>query len=124
MDINALAAERLTASKYTLRVAPARRRFVPAAFTLAMAVGVVPLVVPMALWMKAALSVLTVWALTNVGGVTESRGWTVPSERARLTLVGAAAVGLALWTRQPWWLAAAAAAWAMGTWLTRTTKAG
>lgn len=117
-DLDALAARRLHAPKYAVEVSAARRRYVLTAFALAMAPGVLPLVVPMGPWVRALLVALTVWALTNVGGVTESRAWAVPSERARLALVGAATLGLAAWTRQPLWLAAAAAAWAMSTWLT------
>jgi hypothetical protein len=65
------------------------------------------------------LSALTVWALTNVGGLTESRSWAAPSERARLALVGTGALALAAWTRQPLWLAVTALSWAMSTWLTQ-----
>ena len=123
-DLNALAAARLHAPKYTVTVSPPRRRFVLASFALAMIPGALPLGLPMPYWTKLALSVLSVWGLTNVGGVTEQRPWAVPSERARLALMGVAALTLAAWTRQPWWLAAAAVAWAMSTWLTQLSPRG
>jgi alkylglycerol monooxygenase len=122
-DLNALAAERLHAPKYAVVMEPARRRYVLGAFALAMVPGVLPLVVPMAFAWKVALSAMAVWALTNVGGVTEARAWAVPSERARLALLGVAAVALAAVTRQPAWLFAAVACGAMDTWLTQATRA-
>ncbi|MDB4932127.1 MAG: sterol desaturase family protein [Myxococcaceae bacterium] len=121
-DLNALAAARLDQPKYAVVVSPARRRYVLAAFALAMLVGVLPLVVPLGFAATAALSALTVWALTNVGGVTEARAWALPSERARHALVGAGAIGLAAWSRQPLWLGAAALSWAMATWLGDVSK--
>ena len=121
-DLNARAAQRLLEPKYAVTVSPARRRYVLAAFALAMLPGSLPLALPMAAAPRWALSALTVWALANVGGVTESRGWALASERARLALAGAAALGLAAWARQPWWLAAAALCWVMSTWLTQVTR--
>jgi alkylglycerol monooxygenase len=121
-DLNALAAERLHQPRYAVTMSPARRRYVLAAFALTMLAGVVPLVVPLGFAATAALSALTVWGLTNVGGVTEARPWALPSEQTRLALVGAAALGLAASTRQHLWLAAAAAAWAMATWLGDVSK--
>jgi sterol desaturase/sphingolipid hydroxylase (fatty acid hydroxylase superfamily) len=119
LDLEALAAERLHSPKYSVTVAPSRRRLVVASFALAMAPGIIPLVVPMSAAPRVLLSALTVWALTNVGGLTESRSWAAPSERARLALVGTGALALAAWTRQPLWLAVTAVSWAMSTWLTQ-----
>ncbi len=119
VDLEALAAERLHSPKYSVTVSPSRRRLVVASFALAMAPGIIPLVLPMSAAPRVLLSALTVWALTNVGGLTESRSWATPSERARLALVGIGALALAAWTRQPLWLAVTAVSWAMSTWLTQ-----
>lgn len=119
VDLDALAAQRLQEPKYSVRVSPPRRHFVVAAFVLAMLPGSLPLALPMGAVARWALCALTVWALTNVGGLTESRGWAVTSERARLGVVGAAALGLAAWTQQPLWLIVSALCWGMSTWLTQ-----
>jgi len=119
VDLDALAAERLHTPKYAVTVSPPRRRFVVAAFVLAMAPGTLPLVVPMAAPAQWALTAMTVWALTNVGGLTERRGWAVTSERARLLVLGASALGLAAWAQQPLWLIVSAVCWGMSTWLTQ-----
>ncbi len=118
-DLNALAAERLHAPKYAVKVGPARRRYVLAAFVWAMVPGLAPLVIPFPLWVKAALAALAVWGLTNVGGVTESRGWAAPSELARLALMGVAGVALTAWSHQPAWLLASALSAAMAVWTRR-----
>ena len=59
------------------------------------------------------------WGLTNVGGVTESRGWAAPSELARLALMGVAGVALTAWSHQPAWLLASALSAAMAVWTRR-----
>lgn len=118
-DFNALAAERLAQPKYAVKVAPDRRRYVLAAFALGMLPGLVPLVVKMPWGATVALSALSVWALTNVGGVAESRAWAATSEHARLALVTLVGAVLTLWSHQPVWLLASAASVAMAWWLTR-----
>ena len=120
--LNARAAQRRYEPKYAVEVAPARRRFVLATFVAAMLPGAVILVFPMSAAPRWIISIVIIWALTNVGGLTESRAWAVPSERARLAFVGAAGLALALWTQQPLWLGASATAWAMATWLTDVLK--
>jgi hypothetical protein len=121
-DLNARAAQRRYEPKYAVEVAPARHRFVQVTFVAAMLPGVVVLVFPMSAAPRWIISIVILWALTNVGGLTESRAWAVPSERARLALVGAAVLALALWTQQPLWLGASATAWAMSIWLTDVLK--
>ncbi len=122
-DLNALAAERLTAPKYRVTVTPPRRRYVLAAFVFAMVPGLAPLVIPFPALVTVALSALSVWGLTNVGGVTESRAWAAPSELARLALMSAASIGLAAWSHQPAWLIASVVSVVLAGWTRRVATA-
>ncbi len=124
MDVAAAATARLGAPKYDVKPPAKRVRFIVVTFALAMFTGLPPLLPSGVPWpVAAALALVAVWGLANVGGLLEARAWAHRSESARLVVIAlAGAAGAALTHRAPWVLVPVIAK-LMHDWLRATRSA-